>query len=158
MDTINVFCWSLWPRGLMRRSAAARLLRMGVRIPPGEWMSVECVVLSGWGLCDELITRPEESYRLWCVVVCDLETSWMRRPWPSSGGGGGVGLKNKQKKTFWPSGESFGLAISVPPNHQNRLNMFPCSRSPALPVIHPLCSLYAVVIFTIACPRPWKPL
>jgi len=30
-------------------------------------------VLSGGGLCDELITRPEESYRLWCVVVCDLE-------------------------------------------------------------------------------------
>jgi len=32
-------------------------------------------VLSGRGLCDELITRPEESYRLRCVVVCDLETS-----------------------------------------------------------------------------------
>jgi len=30
-------------------------------------------VLSGRGLCDELITRPEESYRLWCVVVYDLE-------------------------------------------------------------------------------------
>jgi len=30
-------------------------------------------VLSGRGLCDELITRPEESYRLCCVVVCDLE-------------------------------------------------------------------------------------
>jgi len=43
----------------------------------------ECCVLSGIGLCDELITRPEESYRLWCVVVCDLETSWMRRPWPA---------------------------------------------------------------------------
>jgi hypothetical protein len=28
--------------------------------------------LSGRGLCDELITRPEESYRLWCFVVCDL--------------------------------------------------------------------------------------
>jgi len=27
----------------------------------------------GRGLCDELITRPEETYRLWCVVVCDLE-------------------------------------------------------------------------------------
>jgi hypothetical protein len=40
----------------------------------------ECCVLSGRGLCDELITRPEESYRLWCVVVCDLE-----RPWPSRG-------------------------------------------------------------------------
>jgi len=32
-------------------------------------------VLSGRGLCDELITRPEESYRLCCVVVCDLEIS-----------------------------------------------------------------------------------
>jgi hypothetical protein len=31
-------------------------------------------VLSGRGLCDELIARPEESYRLLCVVVCDLET------------------------------------------------------------------------------------
>ena len=30
-------------------------------------------MLSGRGLCDELITRPEESYRLWCVVACDLE-------------------------------------------------------------------------------------
>jgi len=27
----------------------------------------------------------EESYRLWCVVVCDLGTSWMRRPWPTVG-------------------------------------------------------------------------
>jgi hypothetical protein len=30
-------------------------------------------VLSGRGLCDELITRPQESYGLWCIVVCDLE-------------------------------------------------------------------------------------
>jgi len=35
-------------------------------------------VLSGRGLCDGLITRPEESYRLWCVAVCDIETSSMR--------------------------------------------------------------------------------
>jgi hypothetical protein len=34
-----------------------------------------CCVLSGRGLCDGLITRPEESYRLWRVVVCDQETS-----------------------------------------------------------------------------------
>jgi len=52
----------------------------------------ECRVLSGRGLCDELITRPEMSYRLWCVVVCDLETSWMRRPWPT----GGCRAKSKQ--------------------------------------------------------------
>jgi len=37
--------------------------------------------LSGRGLCDELITRPEESYRLWCVVVCDLETSRICAPY-----------------------------------------------------------------------------
>jgi len=55
---------------------AARLLRSWVRIPPGAWVFVccECRVLSGRGLCDELITLPEESYRLWCVVVYDLET------------------------------------------------------------------------------------
>jgi hypothetical protein len=35
----------------------------------------ECCVLSGRGLCDGPITRAEESYRLWCVVECDLETS-----------------------------------------------------------------------------------
>ena len=53
------------------------------RIPPGAWMFVccECRVLSGRGLCDELITRPEEFYRLWCVVVCDLETSRMGPPY-----------------------------------------------------------------------------
>jgi len=38
-------------------------------------------VLSGRGLCDELITRPEESYRLWCVVGCDLETSRIGAPY-----------------------------------------------------------------------------
>ena len=45
---------SQWPRGLGRRSTAARLLRSWVRIPPGAWMSVcrECCVLSGRGLCD----------------------------------------------------------------------------------------------------------
>jgi len=36
-------------------------------------------MLSGRGLCDGLITRPEESYRLWRVVVCDQETSKPRR-------------------------------------------------------------------------------
>jgi hypothetical protein len=45
----------------------------------------ECCVLSGRDLCNELITRPEKPYRLWCVIVCDLETSWMRRPWPTGG-------------------------------------------------------------------------
>jgi len=78
---------SQWPRCVRHRSAAARLQSLWVRIPPGLWMSVccECCVLSGRGLCDELITRTEESYRVWCVAVCDLETSWMRSPWPTGG-------------------------------------------------------------------------
>jgi len=60
-----------------------------------EYLSVVNVVcLSGGGLCDELITRPEESYRLWCVVVCDLETSRMRRPWP-------VLVRSATKKTLF---------------------------------------------------------
>jgi len=53
-------------------------------------------VLSGRCLCDEPITRPEESYRLWRVVVYDLETSWMRRPWPAFG-------RNVKKKKMWIS-------------------------------------------------------
>jgi hypothetical protein len=82
-----IWCRSHWPRGLRRRSSTTRLLRLWVRISPWTWIVVccECCVLSGRGLCDELITRPEESYRLWCVVLCDLETSWMRRSWPTGG-------------------------------------------------------------------------
>jgi len=93
---------SQWPRVLKRRFADVRLLRLWVRIPRGSWMSVccDCFVLLVRGLCDKLITRREESHRLWCVVVCDLETSWMRRPWPWGGGGvggGGCCVKNKQR-------------------------------------------------------------
>ena len=57
------------------------MLRVWVRIPPGAWMSVgcECCVLSGRGLYDGLMTRPEESYRLWCVVVCDLNEALAHR-------------------------------------------------------------------------------
>jgi hypothetical protein len=62
---------SQWPRGLRRGSAAFRLVGLRVRIPPGARMCVccECCVLSGRGLCVALITRPEESYRVWCAWV-----------------------------------------------------------------------------------------
>jgi hypothetical protein len=76
--------------------AAARLLGLRARIPPGVWMSVscECCVLSGRGVCIGMITPPEESYRVLCE--CDREALIMRRPCPSHsgllrhwGGGGG---------------------------------------------------------------------
>jgi len=49
------------------------------------FVSCECCVLSGRGLCDGLIIRSEESYRLWRVVVCDQETSKTRRLKPANG-------------------------------------------------------------------------
>jgi len=30
----------------------------------------KCFLLSGRGLCDRSIPRPEESYRVWCVIKC----------------------------------------------------------------------------------------
>ena len=85
--SIYNYCRSQWPRGLRCSSAAARLLRLWVRIPLGAWIFVccECCVLLGRGICDELFPRPEESYQLWCVIVCDLETSRRGRPWPALG-------------------------------------------------------------------------
>jgi hypothetical protein len=59
---------SRWPRGLRRRSTEAWLLESRVRIPLRVWMFVSCVYMLfscvGRGLCEELITRPEESYRV----------------------------------------------------------------------------------------------
>jgi len=86
-DNNYLMCRSLWPYGLRSRSAAARLLGFWVRIQPGAWMFVccDCRVLSSRSPCDGLIIRPEESYQLWCVLECDLETLWMSRPWPTWG-------------------------------------------------------------------------
>jgi hypothetical protein len=55
----------------------------------------ECCVLSGRGLCDKLITCPEEFYRLWRVIMYDLETSWMMRPCPTGGRGAVAPKTNK---------------------------------------------------------------
>ena len=89
LSICNVQCGrSLWPRGLRRGSAAARLLRSWVRMPPGAWMFVccECCVLLCIGLCDELITRPEECYGCLSVVLCVVRLRSMRRADHSSRG------------------------------------------------------------------------
>jgi hypothetical protein len=57
----------------------------------------ECCVLSGRGLCDEMITRPEESYWLWCVVV------WPRNL-KNEEAMTRVGSKKKKKKKKKPEG------------------------------------------------------
>ena len=59
-----MYIWSQWPRGLRRGSAAARLLGLWFRIPPGAWMFVVGVVCcqvevsaTGWSL----VQRSEEA-------------------------------------------------------------------------------------------------
>ena len=75
-----------------RKSAAAPLQRILVWIPPEE-----CCVLSGRGLCEELITPPEESYRtvlrrcVWSRKLVNEEALAHRR------GGGGL---SRQKLTI----------------------------------------------------------
>ena len=54
-------------------------------------------MLSGRGLCDEPVTRPEESYRLCCVVVCDLETSRIGAPYIYDISN----LRVKEKRRYW---------------------------------------------------------
>jgi hypothetical protein len=76
--TIRIYsCRSQRSRGLRRSSAEI----VGSNSTGGM-----DVLLSGRGLCNWLITRPEESYRLLGVVVCELETSRMRKQWHALGG------------------------------------------------------------------------
>ena len=56
--------------------------------------------MSDRDLCDGLITRPEEFYRLWSVVVCDLEKN----------------LVNEEAKTHW--------GATAPPQKINKINKY----------------------------------
>ena len=100
-----------WPSGISRGSAADRLLGFWFWIPPGVCLLWLLCVLSGTGLCNGPITRLGESYRLWCVILSDAETSRMRRPWPALGC-----CAQKKKKTTscpsWPCGLTLRSAAS----------------------------------------------
>jgi hypothetical protein len=57
----------------------------------------ECCVLTGRGLCVGLITRPEESHRLRCVVVCVcVYVTYKPHKWGGPGPLGGCCVKNIQ--------------------------------------------------------------
>jgi len=57
------------------------------------FVSCQCYVLSGSCVCVELITRPEESFRVWVCLEYDRENFENEEAWPSRGccviGGGG---------------------------------------------------------------------
>jgi hypothetical protein len=87
--------WSKWLRSLKHGFAAARWLKLWVRMPPDHgYLFLVTFVLSGRGLCDGQMTCPKESYRVWCVWV-----------WSWSLGNGealarwGLLRHNKQKNT-----------------------------------------------------------
>jgi len=97
---LNKSCRSQWPRGL--RSAAARLLRLCVRISPGAWMFVcwECCVCfevdvsaTSWSLVQRSPTECGASLR----VIC--------KPRELGGPGtlGGCRTKNKTNKHQYKS-------------------------------------------------------
>jgi hypothetical protein len=96
--------------GLRSRSAAVRLPRLWVRIPLEVWMFVccECCVLSGRGLCDELITRPDESYRLRrCVWSRNLVNEEALAHW-------GLSRQNKQtNKRYYMTGVRYGGRVPI---------------------------------------------
>ena len=87
------------PRGLRRRSAAARLLRLWVRIPPWAWMFV---------CCECCVGQVEVSATSWSLVQrsptdCDASLRVIQKPqkWGGHGprwaaaprGGEGVGIQ-----------------------------------------------------------------
>ena len=92
----------------------------------------ECCVFSGRGLCDELMTNPEESYRMWCVVVCDLETSWMRKLWPIGG------LLSQNKKKLLNPSTYHRIYPSIHP-----FSHLPISINPLNYELNPICHLLA---------------
>ena len=136
-------CRSQWPRGLRRRSAAVRLLRLWVRIPPGAWMFVccECCV-SVRGLCDGLITRPEESCRLLCVVVCDLEK-------PEEWGGHSPRLGYKRHKNTYIL-VPYRLLFGFRNNNNNNNNNNNCNY--CIMTLLPMFVRRSLVIFFVPTP------
>jgi hypothetical protein len=62
----------VWPRGLSRGSAADGLFA-GSNTAGGHGCLSVANVLLGRGLCVGLITRPEESHRVWCVLSVNIK-------------------------------------------------------------------------------------
>jgi hypothetical protein len=71
---------SQWSRGLQGSFAAARLLRLWVRIPPVVWMFsvVKCCKVEVSATSRRLVQR--SATECGAIVGSDLETSRMRRP------------------------------------------------------------------------------
>jgi hypothetical protein len=93
-------------------TAAARLLRLCVRIPPGAWMSVpcECCVLSGRGLCVGLDHSSRGVLQsAVCLNECDRGASIKKRPWTTRG----CCTMWKERKKNWTFQAKVGEVVTV---------------------------------------------
>jgi hypothetical protein len=104
-------CRSQWPRGVGRRSTAARLLRSWVRILPAAWLFVccECCVLSGRGFCDGLITRRTD-FGVSCVI---------KKPRGRGGHSPRWAAEPEKKKSGTSNKESYAWCPVKPTVHTN---------------------------------------
>jgi hypothetical protein len=111
-------CRFQWPRSLRRGCAAARLLGLWFRIPPGHGcLSIVNVVYCQIELsASDYIIRPEESYRMWFVWVwwwsLDNEEALAYRGLLRNGGGEKI-LKPLFSKAINPISNS----LSEPNTH-----------------------------------------
>jgi len=87
ISLLTIMCLNYFTKFVKRKMyrIILNILVILVRIPQrhGSSSFAFLVCCAGSGLCDELITRSEESCRLCvCLIECDLETSTRRRPRP----------------------------------------------------------------------------
>ena len=141
-------CRSQWPRGIRRRFAAARLLRLWVRIPPGAWMSLccECCVFcqlvsqrridhSSRGVLPTVVRRC-----VWSINLIKNDEA-MARVGLQRHGGWGVGATLLHPKQAQKGGTGTGIALPI---HRVRIlfaitdKFISCRR--VLPSRWPVCS------------------
>ena len=91
-------CLSQWPRGLRRRSTAARLLRLWVRMPSGTWMSVVSVVCCQVEVSATSWSLVQRSPTVCLVSLCVIKKKQKPREW--GGGQDPLGGLSRQDKNL----------------------------------------------------------
>ena len=74
-------------KALVWGHSLARIVGSNPARVDGCLVSCDCCAWSGRGLWEGPIIRPEESYRVWCVVMWCRNLKKMRRPWTALGPG-----------------------------------------------------------------------
>ena len=103
--------WKVWGCGCLPAGI------VGSNLAGDVIVCCECSLFLVRGLCDVPITRPEESYRNWCAVLCDLETSIMRRFWPALGRSATANKISTNASFYLAFRSSYGCCIL-----ENRIN------------------------------------